>query len=688
LNKLFRRTGVLFWLALSTAAWSAENPGQPVPHTFEELFRPPRISDASLSPNGQHVAIAYRENDKATDVVLIIDASRLGRDDSTRKVTVYEPGRVHLEWAGWATDSRLLIGARIRADFEMIALGFKPEMRIELPFLRRVIAIDADGKNAVPLFSDAKRVMRRNWDLSEVVDYTPDDPEHVLMGAWSGTSNDLYQVNVFTGSASRIQRGTSNTLGWVTEDGRPVLRYDANRRQTVLSIYGRDPEDEDDWNLITRYRRKHDLQDWEYAGDAPGAGNIYVRAHREGADTGGIYTFNLLTKSLGELVAQDATYDMRQPLLIDGAYAGATFIGDRLMYVMQDKNLQRHLKALDVYFNREANLYVQGLNRDKTWMLLHVFGPRAPGDYYLYDIKAAQVHFLISERPWLQPEKLAAVDTVRTPTRDGASITSYLTRPAGRTGPLPLVVMPHGGPEMRDWMTFDPIAQALATQGWLVLQPNFRGSSGYGRKFAEAGYRQWSKRMQDDVTDAVKDLVARGVADEKRIAIVGASYGGYAALTAAFVTPDAYRAAVSVAGIGDLMAMLDYDRREDGDDSESYQYWVRSIGDPKLDAVELKAASPQYNVDRIRIPILLAHGTDDDNVPVTQSREMARALEKAGKSVRLVEFPDENHDDWSKENWVKLMDEVAAFLKPVLDPPAAKALDSPAPAATAPATTP
>jgi dipeptidyl aminopeptidase/acylaminoacyl peptidase len=438
----------------------------------------------------------------------------------------------------------------------------------------------------------------------------------------------------------------------------------------VLSIYGRDPEDPDDWDLITRYRRKQDQQDWEYAGDAPGAGNIYVRAHQEGADTGGIYTFDLLTKSLGGLVAQDATYDMRQPLVIDGQYAGATFIGDRVTYVMKDSKLQRHLRALDVYFNREANLYVQGVDRDRNWMLLHVFGPRAPGDYYLYDIKGAKANFLLSARPWLEPERLASVEGLKTPTRDGASITSYLTKPPGRTGPLPLVVVPHGGPEMRDWMTFDPIAQSLAARGWLVLQPNFRGSSGYGRRFAEAGYRQWSKRMQDDITDAVRDVVARGLADEKRIAIVGASYGGYAALTGAFVTPDLYRAAVSVAGIGDLIEMLDYDRREDGDDSVSYQYWLKSIGHPKLDETELKAASPRYNVDEIRIPILLAHGTADDNVPVTQSRDMAKALQKAGKSVRLVEFPDENHDDWSKENWVKLMEEIVAFLEPVLKAPA------------------
>jgi dipeptidyl aminopeptidase/acylaminoacyl peptidase len=242
--------------------------------------------------------------------------------------------------------------------------------------------------------------------------------------------------------------------------------------------------------------------------------------------------------------------------------------------------------------------------------------------------------------------------------------------------------MPHGGPEIRDQLDFDPHAQALAAQGWLVLQPNFRGSGGYGRKFAEAGYRQWAKRMQDDLTDAAQELVAEGLADRNRIAIYGASYGGYAALAGAVMTPELYRAAISVAGPGNLLEMLSYVRSEDGSDAESYQYWLRSIGDPKTDRAALEAASPELHARLVQVPVFLVHGAKDDVVPVAQSRRMKRALERAGRKVEYLEFPDEGHSDWSEENDTKLMNSVIAFLQRAL---ATSPAGAPSSAAASPA---
>jgi dipeptidyl aminopeptidase/acylaminoacyl peptidase len=250
--------------------------------------------------------------------------------------------------------------------------------------------------------------------------------------------------------------------------------------------------------------------------------------------------------------------------------------------------------------------------------------------------------------------------------RDGTAITSYLTRPIRGSGALPLVVMPHGGPEQRDAVEFDPLAQALAAQGWLVLQPNFRGSGGYGKAFAEAGHRQWARRMQDDVTDATTDLVARGIADPRRIAIYGASYGGYAALMGAIVTPDLYRAAVSVAGVSDLADMMAHVRREDGEDAATYQYWMKSIGDPKLAREQLNAASPALRAGEIRIPVLLMHGTLDEIVPPRQSQDMKEALERAGRSVRYIEFSGQPHSRWDTAEEIRQMEESIAFLKPLL----------------------
>jgi dipeptidyl aminopeptidase/acylaminoacyl peptidase len=179
--------------------------------------------------------------------------------------------------------------------------------------------------------------------------------------------------------------------------------------------------------------------------------------------------------------------------------------------------------------------------------------------------------------------------------------------------------------------------------------------------------------MQDDVTDAVQDLVKRGVADPKRIAIHGTSYGGYAALAGAVATPDLYRAAVSRAGPADLLDMMAYVKREDGSDSENYRYWLESIGDPKADEAALEAASPRLHATEIRIPVLLLHGADDEIVPPAQSRDMKKALEKAGKSVKYIEYPGQAHGGWDAGVETRQIEDSIAFLKPFLDNPSNEA---------------
>ncbi len=460
----------------------------------------------------------------------------------------------------------------------------------------------------------------------------------------------------------------TNTVGWDTEDGQPALRYDVNRRGTELSVYGRDADDPEDWSRIAKIRLEEVAREWEFAGDAPGVGKIYVRARRDGADTRNIYEYDLRARTIGETVAHVPGFDMQRAFAIDGEYAGASYVADTTTYVLKDAKLQSHWSAVRRYFKDLANVRIVEIDKDRTRMLLLVGGPRSPGDYYLYDFAKRNLDFIASDRPWLDPDSLATVETLKSPMRDGTTITSYLTRPNVGNGALPLVVVPHGGPEARDAIDFDPLAQAFAAQGWLVLQPNFRGSDGYGLAFAEAGHRQWAKRMQDDVTDAVLDLVERGVADRKRIAIYGVSYGGYAALMGTIATPDLYRAAVSRAGPANLGEMLDFERREDGPDSATYQYWVKSIGDPKLDKAAIEAASPELRAGEITVPVLLMHGTEDGIVPVRQSVVMKKALEKAGKRVTYIEFEGQSHGGWRTEDEIGHIDETISFLKPMLEP--------------------
>jgi dipeptidyl aminopeptidase/acylaminoacyl peptidase len=248
--------------------------------------------------------------------------------------------------------------------------------------------------------------------------------------------------------------------------------------------------------------------------------------------------------------------------------------------------------------------------------------------------------------------------------RDGLDIPAYLTLPPGKAAKqLPLVVFPHGGPMARDAMTFNPETQFFANRGYAVFQPNFRGSSGYGKKFMEAGFGQWGLKMQDDVTDGVKKLIADGIVDPKRICIVGESYGGYAALAGAAFTPDLYACAAGWAGVYDLRSFLSTRAKEYGRDSEMIESWSRFIGDRWSDSDKLDMASPAKNADKIKIPVLLMHGEDDATVRIDQSETMDRALRRAGKNVNFIAIPKETHYMETSATRIRWLSELEKFLK-------------------------
>jgi dipeptidyl aminopeptidase/acylaminoacyl peptidase len=247
--------------------------------------------------------------------------------------------------------------------------------------------------------------------------------------------------------------------------------------------------------------------------------------------------------------------------------------------------------------------------------------------------------------PGVPPAAIAPVRNLTYKAGDGLEIPAYLTLPVGREAKnLPLIVLPHGGPEARDEPGFDWWAQALASRGYAVLQPQFRGSAGFGRKFVEAGHGQWGRKMQSDLSEGVRHLAKEGIVDSKRVCIMGASYGGYAALAGATLEPDVYRCAVSVAGVSDLPVMLkDEVRSAGGVNRTGVRYWAKFMGTSFQKRGELDAVSPAAQAARAGGPILLIHGKDDTVVPFEQSEIMHRALKRAGKPVEFVTLAAEDH---------------------------------------------
>lgn len=297
----------------------------------------------------------------------------------------------------------------------------------------------------------------------------------------------------------------------------------------------------------------------------------------------------------------------------------------------------------------------------------HSEGAGDPGTSYVYDGARQSVSLVGRDYPDLKPTDVGQVSVVRYTASDGRELFGYLTRPssevAGRN--LPLIVMPHGGPASRDHAGFDWWAQAMASRGYLVFQPQFRGSDGFGQELMEAGYGEYGRKMQTDLSDAVDYLAKAGVADRNRVCIVGASYGGYAALAGMTLQQDIYRCAVSVAGVSDLSYKLALDRRQGGRDrwNTSLRYWMRFIGVERDNDPLLTELSPSEHADRVQGPILLIHGRNDTVVPFEHSTIMERSLKAAGKDVELVTLDGEDHYMSYPATRRQMLAETIAFLE-------------------------
>jgi dipeptidyl aminopeptidase/acylaminoacyl peptidase len=312
----------------------------------------------------------------------------------------------------------------------------------------------------------------------------------------------------------------------------------------------------------------------------------------------------------------------------------------------------------------DKQVFIYGWSTDGSRTLAKVESPSAPPVYYLIDFKTHHADIAAEEYPALESAALGEFREITYKARDGTAIPAYLTLPPGKQpGTAPLVVLPHGGPNARDYPRFDWMVQFLATRGYAVLQPQFRGSTGFGEAFERAGYRQWGGLMQDDVSDSVKAMIDQGIADPHRVCIVGMSYGGYAALAGAAFTPTLYVCAASVNGISDLQAFIQ-------ETAPTQDRWLRYVSAAQSQWKErlgsgsaLDAKSPINHAAAIRIPVFIGYGTGDGIVANEQSLRMAEALRKAGKPVTLVKLPDEDHWLSRAETRTQLLKELESFLK-------------------------
>jgi len=376
-----------------------------------------------------------------------------------------------------------------------------------------------------------------------------------------------------------------------------------------------------------------------------------------------LYKFNFATRQRGDLVfeAQGVDVDDFDTRYDNNALYAAWFTDDRPRVKWFEPDLEDIQSSIDKALPAGKHAVIHTLSRGRNRMMVWVGSSGDPGKFYFYDMAAGAMKFFAAVNEKLKPGMLSATTYTHCKARDGLDVPAYLTLPKGRDPKnLPLIILPHGGPyDVRDDGTFDAEVQFLANRGYVVLQPEFRGSGGYGKAYYEKGEGQWGRAMQDDLDDGMDWLAKQGIADPKRACLIGSSYGGYAALWGAVRNPERYRCAASFAGISDLGKQLKYQVQFKV--SKRYRKdWRKTVqGD---ETVDLKALSPLYMVDKLQVPVLMVHGDEDSTVPIKQSRVFAEALKNAGKPYEYYVLKGEQHGFSTSANMQLWLDKLDAFL--------------------------
>lgn len=531
--------------------------------------------------------------------------------------------------------------------------------------LGRVLAVDDDGKY---IYTNALAVSRL---------------PSIGLGTPAFVSFDLMKIDLATGEQVGVGTfGSQGTQAWLSDNnGKPIARLDFGSVSQVLQVYGyaegRGPK--------VIYSNDDVLADFSIAGLKEGGGAIMVLQRPPKSQFIALYELSLADGALSGPVASRPDADVEGVITDQNSFVkGVVYSGFKPRYQFFDAALNKDVEHVQKLLPDQV-VQLASWSNDWTKLIFMIEGGKAPSQYLLANRTTGDIRPFVQMRPEITDADIGEVQSIRYAARDKLPIPALVTWPASVAPAdrqkLPLIVMPHGGPEAYDKIGFDWMAQYFANEGYMVLQPQFRGSDGFGAIFRDLGHKQWGRAMQNDVSDGVAEMIAKGWADPKRVCIVGWSYGGYAALAGATLTPELYKCVVSVAGVADLPEMLSYERRG-GVKETNFIYWKSRIGDPATEMDQIKAVSPAQQAANVRAPVLLIHGQQDTVVPPEQSSIMERTLKKLGKDVKLVRIPGDDHSLTLSEDRTAALKEIGAFLNTHLGPGAPRSAAPAAPAAS------
>ncbi|WP_299591925.1 prolyl oligopeptidase family serine peptidase [uncultured Microbulbifer sp.] len=619
------------------------------PVALDDLIRHPEVHQVKLSPTGTHMAVA--RSHEGERILVIMTLSPLKIAGALRFGGKEQVGEFY-----WANDERVVAEVMSR------------RAALEAPVnYGSLFAMNVDGTRKKTIFGYAageqqtgSRIKKAEatYAHATIIDPLVDEKDEILISTspWARdweSHGDVYRLNIYTGVRKKVV-GLPQVDGRAYTDGKGNLLFaTGSNRDNDYELYAKA---ENGWEQVTHpvlrnarpvgYDHTHNLS--YLVVDTPN-------------DTEALVTWDAENQKLETILQHDIadiTGIIRQPKThtpigasLNPDYPITEFFDEGEGFAPFYRGLKKAFEGYHISFT--------SFTRDGKKGVLHVSGDRLPGDFFLVDMDSKKVDFLLSSADWQNPHDLNPMRAESFEASDGWRISTYLTFPAGGedAAKLPMVVMPHGGPHARDFWGYTRDAQILSQNGYLVLQVNFRGSTGFGDHFYDAGKNEWGGNIQRDIAEAVQWAVAEGHADPERVCIYGASFGGYSALMNPIRYPELYQCAAGYVGVYDLELLYkkgDIRRRDRG-----IAYLSETVG---LDPEHMRANSPLYHTDKLDLPLFIIHGEEDERAPVAHAEALLEKLEAQGKSAQSLIVKHEGHGFYNEENRKMLYTQLLGFL--------------------------
>jgi dipeptidyl aminopeptidase/acylaminoacyl peptidase len=615
---------------------------------IDSFARHNEFDEVKISPDGRFLAAGVNDKEGRRSIVIIRlkDRKITARSSFSKKI---RPGHFF-----WVNPERIIIelDRNLGAFDSPVPTG-------------NLFAVNFDGSQRATIFGRDANALKSepSYAIATLLDLIRDEPRKILIqtnrydkARHLDSLTTAYKLDVYNGRLNKVAISPLGSGDLLADHRQQIRAAIGNPRDSMLTsrVFFRDsPQDE--WRMLSEFDLfAPTLKPLKFTPDNQ---RLYVESNGD-TDTTGVFLLDPGSGKLEKISQRDdsdlveALYDENDQLV------GAWYEPDKPAYdIIGKSRFARQMRGFIKAFKGQ-----RVLPTSRTWdgrhTLLKVSSDTNAGDYYLYDGDTRKLDYLLSARSWEKPEQLRPVQPITLSARDGLELHGYLTLPKGNA-PFPMVVMPHGGPHgPRDYWAYDPDVQLLANAGYAVLQVNFRGSGGYGSQFMEAGFGEWGRKMQQDVTDATRWAIEQGHADPRRICIYGGSYGGYSTLMGVATEPELYRCAIGYAGVYDLNMM--YRKGDIQWTRRGISYLDRVLG---TDPDERARRSPVNLADRIKAPVLLIHGGKDLRVPIDHARAMEQALKKAGNPPETLYKKKEGHGFFKEANRREVYRRMLDFLE-------------------------